>query len=169
MRLALVIVAGLAGCKDSSSSTTTTTGGGPQTLQPALQVSDTVGDWNRGSTFQLLSRGLVLHITQPSLPKNTILDVLLVSPRGEPVFHQQSPYTTDPDQTMGDDPVMHHPIPVYHAKAIAGGYEITHVVPLLGGPITALPQPDGDWGITARLEGVTGTLTATVTLLNRAP
>jgi hypothetical protein len=165
---AVLLCAALGACSERKVTTAPDAAPPPTALQPALQVSDVYGNWD-AHTFPLLSRGLVARIVEPSLPEKTVLDMTWVNPRGERMLHELVPFTTNPNILEGDDPVMHDMVALSHAKPIDGGYELIRNVPLLGGPFTRVPQPDGAWGVTARLEGVPGTLTATITLLNSTP
>jgi len=134
-------------------------------LSGRVVVSDRADDWSRGDRFRVAdTRDLYVRAEVPALPEQTVMSLQLVAPDGAIYLEEHAAFTTGATPVAVASPWFPEPRMATPAEPIPGGYALTRLVPILGGPLQRTIVAEGVWQVTVRLEGVPAALTSTVVL-----
>jgi hypothetical protein len=143
-------------------------GGGstPTPLTPALQFSMTEGGLDHGfvSTRFTLSalRDLWVRALVPSINATAQLDIMFFNPRTELINETHVAYSSDPTVTQMPMPGMDHPLTLFPAKPVPGGWALDYPVPVAGTAFTRLAVVnEGTWTVEAKVNSLGSPITTT--------
>jgi hypothetical protein len=158
-KMALLMVV-LAGCKSSSGGNNNNPDGStPAPAGSAILISDSVADLQAGVYFTSLSvydlRQMGVRVSTPSIPSPTVLHLQFLSPKGVPVYTDDSAWSMDPSNTSM--PMTNPPMQVSQAVANGGLTQMDRGIPVTGTTITRYFE-EGDWTVQATIDGVPGVI-----------
>jgi hypothetical protein len=159
----LVLLLGSAGCPRQDAVPV------PPLGEPAtsrrLLVSDRLDDWTRGDRFKVTAtRDLYVRAVVPSLPETTVMTLEISDPTGAVFYEDHAPFTTRDGPVTVESQYFLGPRLATRAEPVRGGYRLTRLVPILGGPFQRSVFNEGVWQVTARLDGAGTPLTTTIVL-----
>jgi hypothetical protein len=80
-----------------------------------------------------------------------VVHLTLTTPSGSTLYESSVAYSPDPSQNTMMVPNAPHPITVFRAQAMSGGYGLSYVVPVAGSAMARYPVP-GKWHVAATFE-----------------
>jgi hypothetical protein len=104
-------------------------------------------------------RTLLVQVVLPDMPRQTMLHLLFIDPRGGSFYEDHVPFTTDPSGGTLTHPIMKTPQLMMVARPFNSGWALNREVPIGGSSFVRFPQP-GDWQVQATVDGVTDALSA---------
>jgi len=96
-------------------------------------------------------RELWVRIKVAGLSGITVVRLTLTTPSGSTFYESNVAYSPDPSQNTMMVPNAPHPITVFSAQAMNGGYGLSYVVPVAGSALARYPLP-GKWHVVATFD-----------------
>lgn len=158
---AMFVVGMLAqGCNDTkpTSQTGSCVPGEPgcTALSAGIDLSLTESGLMQGETISsvnfVYARDLWVRTRLPSIPRIAEVSLTFINPRGEISYEDRTPYSPDPNVKQMDS-TLGHPISVFPAKSIPGGFALDRPIPIAGSVLQRIPAPEGIWEIQAVIDG----------------
>jgi hypothetical protein len=157
MSIAFFIVM-LAGCNNWKQASPTSSTPAPPSMTaftPAIYLADDPGKFAAGAkqmdgfNFANLD-DLWVRVTVPAMQGLSTLHLTFVNPKGEQMFEDHMPFSTDPTQkktmmAIGESSVL-------TGVAVPGGFALDRKIPILGTVFTRYP-PEGTWQVSASVDG----------------
>jgi len=113
-------------------------------------------------SFDLMRlRDLWVRVHVQRMPKTARLDLVLTNPRGEAFYQTSLIFSRDPKVKSAALDGSDHPVTVFPARKVPGGYALDQVIPIMGSVFTRYPAP-GTWVVQANVSGLSDTFTATM-------
>ena len=94
-------------------------------------------------------RELWVRLKLPSMPSDVDVHLEFLAPNGEVFYQTTRHYSTDPSVT--EVPGALHPVAVFHAKPITGGFALDYDIPIAGAVFTRDLRA-GAWMVRARVD-----------------
>jgi hypothetical protein len=160
-----VLVSLMSGCQQGAPSGPPAPPPSPTPIGSAIYLSDDAAALERGvytTVFNFYDlRELWVRVVTPSMPHSTLLRLSFENPNGVMVYSDEALFTSDPSGGSGMHPVMNVSMVRFPVKPFPGGSALDRPVPVTGTSFVRNFE-EGDWRVQAWLEGVPGTLSATM-------
>ena len=143
---------------------------GCTTLAAGIDLALTEADLMQGRTISSLNfvyaRDLWVRTRVPSLPRIAEVALTFINPRGEISYEDRTPYSSDPD-VKETTSTLGHPITVFPAKSIPGGFALDRPIPIAGSVLQRIPAPEGIWEIQSVVDGYAEKLSTQLDVTNQ--
>jgi len=137
----------------------------PAPLTASITLGRSVADLESGAQPTMFPfgemRDLWVRVKVPDMPHLTTLTLLLKTPSGDVFDGDAQFYSADPTMNVTQGG-MGMDAPVLRAIKIDGGYQLDRALPVGGTPLQRTPRADGTWGVEAKINGMPGTMTASM-------
>jgi hypothetical protein len=135
----------------------------PQPLQPAIALSAAPSGFDVGlvgTSFDFMNlRDLWVRITVPGMPRVAHVHLTLTNPLGARFYETNLMYSADPTMQSMPMPSVDHPVTVFAASTLPGGFAIDVPVPVAGTVLTRYPMVNsGTWTAEADVDGLASSL-----------
>jgi len=126
--------------------------------EQGLESGQTVKEFDLFGT-----RDLWIRVKVPKIDSPTLLNLTFTTPRGDIYYETNSYFSRLPRVTTGRPSGADHPVTVFQARHLPGGYGLDQSIPITGSVFQRYPIP-GIWTVRARLSGSQETLSTTVSV-----
>jgi hypothetical protein len=109
------------------------------------------------------TRDLWVRVRVPKIDSPTLLNLTFTTPRGDVYYETNSYFSRLPRVTTRRPTGADHPVTVFQARRLPGGYGLDLSIPITGSVFQRYPIP-GIWTVRARLSGSNETLSTTVSV-----